>query len=183
MTGTHELDGAVVGVVAGDDRCGRKVWALGRHQHVCARHEPAHRVAVEGEQTQRVGDAHGVLGGPHALADDVDDDQMQRPVGQHDPVVEVAARRRTRVGREVVHAELGRLDGGDHRAHCLLQLVDDLALGRLQLGKAVHRAEVLEGGAEVGHQRCDRRLGPLVEAVGSSAPYGVPSDASTGTAR
>ena len=117
-----------------------------------------------------MGDAHGVLGGGHALADHVDHDQVQGAVGQDHPVVEVAAGGRARVGRQVVDAELAGFDVGDHRTDRVLQLVHDLPLGRLELGQTVDRAQVLEGGPEVGGQARDRRLGPLVEAVAVGVP-------------
>ena len=157
-------------MVASDEGSRRQVGALGRHQPVGTRGEPVHRAPVEGEKAQGVRDAHGVLGRGHALPDDVDHDQVQGAVGQHDPVVEVSPGGSARVGGQVVHAELGRLDLGDDRTHGLLQLVDDLALRGFQLGQAVHRAQVLESCAQMGGEAGDGGLGPLVEAIGRRVP-------------
>jgi hypothetical protein len=111
-------------------------------------------------------DAHRLLRRPDAFAHDVDDGQVEVAVGQDQPVVEVATGGRAGVGRHVVHPELRSLRQHRRRLDRLLQLMDDLALDGLQLGQAFHRAQVVEGDAEMVGQGGGRRLVDRAEHVG-----------------
>ena len=110
-----------------------------------------------------MGDGQRVLGGGDTLAHHVDHGDVQVAVGEHDPVVEVAAGAGFRVGGLVVDAELGPLDGWGRGPHRLLELVHHLALGRLDLGQAGHRGEVVERHPEVHGEGHDDRVVVVVE--------------------
>ncbi|HEX8771341.1 MAG TPA: hypothetical protein VF711_11295, partial [Acidimicrobiales bacterium] len=74
---------------------------------------------------------------------------MKVAVGQHDTVVEIAARRRARIGGQIVHAQFRALYRRQLRSNRLLELVYDLALRGLELRQTVNHGKVVDSNTDV----------------------------------
>ncbi len=114
-----------------------------------------------------------------ALAHDVDDDDVQLTAWERDPVVEVAARRRARVGSDVVDPKLGLGRQRRRRTYGLLQGVYDLFASSFDLGHPGQGGAVVERHAEVGGQ-C--RQGSNGDGVGVTRVLATDDDGTLGEA-
>ncbi len=154
------------GVVPADHEGRDQLGVLGRDQGIGPGDYPLEGHPVEDQQAQGVGDRDGVLGRGHPFSHHIDHCQVQCPVGQQHPVIQVAAGRRLLVGGQVEHAELGLGHHRRGRADRLLQFVDDVALGRFEVG---HGDVVVE---------CHRQMGDQGfgggEGAGRGRPVGQP---------
>ena len=148
-------------LVPAHDQGGRQVRVLGGDQAIGPGYEILQGTAVQGEETQGVGDRKGVLRGGDPFAHGVDHGHVKVAGGQDHPVVEIAAGECHRVGSLVVDAQLGVGNVWHRGADRLLQVVHRLPVRGLRVGQESDGPAVLESHPEVGRQRHDDGLGLL----------------------